>query len=269
MKTSPKAASHDPQHPLDRAFTKRRVHPRRKGNMGFTLIELLVVIAIIAILAGMLLPALASSKKKAHRVHCVSNHRQIGIAYQLYADDNGESLPIHSSWGNIGGKKGKSDNPPHGGLTEATNRPLYQYISAVEAFRCPADKGDAYYPDFKDTCYNGWGNSYLVQWAIDVYATKHVTGDSRPEVRGRPESRPMKFSEIALSPANKVIQGDWNWWPARDVRDKKSAWHNERGQARYNILYGDLHVDYLKTPKEMSDWSKTSNKAPDPAFLWW
>ena len=61
----------------------------------------------------------------------------------------------------------------------------------------------------------------------------------------------------------------WNWWPARNVFDKKSAWHNERGQARYNILYGDLHVDYLRTPKEMSDWSKTSSKTPNPSYLWW
>ncbi len=71
---------------------KQRDKPQ--SGSGFTLIELLVVIAIIAILAALLLPALSAAKQRAQTIHCISNLRQWGLAFPMYALDHHDSLPL-------------------------------------------------------------------------------------------------------------------------------------------------------------------------------
>ena len=124
--------------------------------------------------------------------------------------------------------------------------------AAVETFHCPGDKGDSLwkdqFPKGIRSCYDGWGNSYLVVWAVETLRVKHVTGDSKAS-KDSPEATPMKSSEIARSPANKLIEGDWLWWADRDKNDPWSQWHNFKGQYRINVLFGDGHTEFFHVPE--------------------
>ena len=129
---------------------------------GFTLIELLVVIAIIAILAALLLPALSKAKQKAQGIMCMNNHRQLALAWRLYADDSHDSL-VYAS-GDVAALTAADENaatangdpnqyawtlsqmdfnPANIAAWDPTvdiqTRPLWPYVKSAAVYKCPAD----------------------------------------------------------------------------------------------------------------------------------
>ncbi len=187
----------------------------KKTGRAFTLVELLVVISVIALLMGILMPAIGKARNVAKRTACQSNLRQIGVAFRAYLDDNRDIFPPACEYPTL------VTDPNDYGYRPPITDFLLPLLKEPQIFKCPAD---TYY-------YENWGLSY-------EYYARMFSGRTLSETR---------FAQNGVKERNMHLMSDFD-----AIHPKTSQQEEEgfRGQiyikGEKNYLYADWHAGNSK-----------------------
>ncbi len=215
---------------------------RERKRSGFTLIELLVVIAIIAILAGLLLPALAKAKDKAQKTKCLSNIKQLQLCWIMYADDNLDFIPPNNVNGYFGGPPGTEAWIYGNVQTDIDTKNiregvLFRYNTSTAIYVCPTDP---------------WvirrnGNVYPTTRSFSMVSAMGGTGIKVLAIRDPKPSKALVFVEeqenLVGTPSNFINDGNIGLreYPSTDWGDLPAQRHTGA-----TVSMVDGHAEFLK-----------------------
>jgi prepilin-type N-terminal cleavage/methylation domain-containing protein len=237
------------------------LRPRNESlrQSGFTLIELLVVIAVIAILAGILLPALAKAKAKSQGIKCMNNNKQLSLAWIMYANDNNDQMTGNLSGGgghpstNVTWCVGVLDNTTSTSDSDNTNTTIIMnsqlgaYSASYLIYKCPADKslsnGRSGVPRVRSVsmnCYLGWNS--------DVMATGYNLATKMGDLIKPSPSMTWVFHDEREDSINDawffVSMGSFD--PINPTADRMVDWpasyHNRAGAMSYADGHSEIKV---------------------------